>query len=256
VSPAHPSSPSRAAEGAALVGAIFLGTVLMLRQARGDDGLSLNTVLAAVAGALLGFVLTRWGSFPGEPRVPRELDPERLHERDVLGRHLGIPVVAEVQGVQCAARFYPDNVQVPGYGILAVLVQNAFSMPRVVRPRVRGGPAPLEAVPTLPLNAEEAGVLRIPVFLAGGLAERRHTISLELTVTLPQSEGRRCLPQKPERPVDTFVDITGSHEGPATNLAVIEWAGFVSLLSQGQSHPDIEPVRQLEGLQGAPSPGV
>lgn len=251
-----PSSPSRAAEAAALVGAILLGTALMLRQARGDDGLSLNTLLAAVAGGLVGFVLTRWGSNPSDPRLAREFDPDRLHERDVLGRHLGIPVVSEVQGVQCAARFYPDSVQVPAYGILAVLVQNAFCTPRVVRFRVRGGPVPLEAVPTLPLNAEEAGILRIPVFLPGGLAPRRHAIALELTVTVPQEEGKRCLPPKPERPIETYVDIAGVHDGPASNVTVIEWAGFVSLLAQGQSAPDIDPVRQLEGLEGAPSPGL
>lgn len=252
MSPARPSSRRRALEGAALVGAILLGTALMLRQARGDGGLSLDTLLAATAGGLLGFVLTRRGSPGGEADLG-DVDPDRLHERDVLGRHLGIPVLAEVQGVQCAARFYPDSVQVPAYGVLALLVQNAYSKPRVVRARVRGGPAPLEAVPTLPLNPEEAGVLRIPVFLPGGLAPRRHAISLELTVTVPQEPGRRCLPAKPDRPVDTFVDVAGTHDGPARNLAVIEWAGFVSLLAQGQSRPDLDPVRQLEGLEGAPT---
>ena len=250
----RPSSPAGPAEGAACVAALLLGTVLLLRQARGDEGLSINALLAALVGGLVGFALTRWASGPRDGRLSPEVDADRLHERDVLSRHLGIPAVSEIRGVQCAARFYPDCTQVPAYGILAVLVQNAYSNPRVVRLRVRGGPAPLEAVPALPLNSEEAGVLRIPMFLPGGLAPRRHVFTVELTVTVPQEEGRRCLPPKPERAVEAYVDITGLHDGPAVNLSVIEWAGFVTLLTPKQSVPDLEPVRQLEGLQGEPSP--
>ncbi len=252
----RPSFPAGPAEGAAWVAALLLGTVLLLRQARGDEGLSINTLLAALAGGFVGFALTRWVSGSREGRLPPEIDTDRLHERDVLSRHLGIPAVSEIRGVQCAARFYPDCTQVPAYGVLAVLVQNAYSDSRVVRLRVRGGPAPLEAVPALPLNAQEAGVLRIPMFLPGGLAARRHVFTVDLTVTVPHEEGRRCLPAKPERAVDAYVDITGRHDGPAVNLTVIEWAGFVSLLTPGQSAPDLEPVRQLEGLQGATSPEV
>jgi hypothetical protein len=250
----RPSSPAGPAEGAALVAALLLGTVLMLRQARGDEGLSINTLLAALAGGFVGFALTRWASGAPEGPLSPDVDPDRLHERDVLSRHLGIPAVSEVRGVQCAARFYPDCTQVPAYGVLAVLVQNAYNHPRVVRLRVRGGPAPLEAVPALPLNSQEAGVLRIPMLLPGGLAARRHGFAVELTVTVPEEEGRRCLPPKAERPVDAYVDITGIHDGPAANLTVVEWAGFVSLLTQGQYAPDLEPVRQLEGLQGVASP--
>src|SRR5687767_6943441 len=120
-----------------LTGAIACTGAAVVRHLLGLETAGVSTVLSGIGGLLLGLA---WKS-PGE--TVRDRGAREASERgepDVLSSALGFRDLSEAGGVQWTARFFPERMFVPGYGVLGILLQNAFTTPRVVTPRLTRGP--------------------------------------------------------------------------------------------------------------------
>jgi hypothetical protein len=212
------------------------------RMLGGPRSLPLDSLIAAgLAG--LGVCLL-WGRVS----VPPEGGSA---SPDALRGVLGIRKLGEADGVQWALRMIPERLEVPGYAIAAVFLQNAYDRPRVVTVRLKEGLAhetgegPLRVA----LKPAETGVLPIPVFLPVSLPRGARRFAAEISASAPEGEGARW--SSPARRAAPAVDleILGPHGQEPLNVAAYEWTAFRSIQGPGQSRPDLEPLRELETLQ-------
>lgn len=178
---------------------------------------------------------------------------------DVLGAVLKRSQVPESGGVRWDVSIYPENLSVPGYVILTLIVQNAHDLPRTVTLQVAPGTLLPQGLSTsIALNGGEAGLLRIPLFVSRNLSPAVYELDADLRSTAPMGEGRRLLdaPSKRHRgPRRASLRVVSAHDHPPVNLFAYNWKGFTSLYSPPQTAPDVTEVRILQELPSGPSDG-
>lgn len=236
----------------ALLAAVAAGgagaSVLVLVQSAAEGARLPGPAIAGagLAGLLLALALRRR---PGAPGGAAAID--------VLRGSLGLKKVAENDGVRWALRALPERLAVPGYAVLAVLVQNAHDRPRIARVRLRLCPVPRDGPHEfrVALKAGEAGLLRVPVFLPRDLRPGSYLFAVDLSAAAPEGPGVRLLPPAPGRARgagNATLLVPEAHSGRPLNVWAYEWGGFQPLYVPRQTRPDLDPVLVLEELRAAP----
>ena len=227
---------------------VGLLTFLVMRETRTDTtGLKVTIVvlllIAMAPGIPLGLYYFSEGS-------------KKRYQPDILKDIFQITTVAELDGVQWTLLAFPDRIAAPGVAVIAFLVQNAHSTPRVMTVSLLRNPFKIGGGMTVRQRLEggETGMIRFPLLVAPPTPPARHELEFSVEARREGSVGARVIPRDGRHPrrlaysrrVD--FEVLGAHGGATLNEGALGWSSYQRVSVTGQETPDLEPVRLLEAL--------
>lgn len=217
------------------------------RPAGGEGAGAVAFVLGLLA-ALLAFLAWRLLRSPYGRKT--------AFQWDLLRQGLNLKTLPEKDGIQWAMLAFPDSIQAPGHLVLAFLVQNCTSAPRIVSLKLAVHNPPVAACDhRFTLSGGQAGVYRIPFLFPSGMSAGPVPVDFTVEAEARAGKGIRVIEVQgvavragpPFRQV--VIEVLPGGAGATLNEFARTWSGLQPIFETGWPRPDLGPLRLLEELR-------